>query len=294
MNFSKRIKYSLRLLFFLLAAVGLHRFCYKQTDGFTMSKIRSDLGFHEEWAVPALSPSEQSSLHQILSQRFHYLAKGAQCFVFLSEDGNYVLKFFRHHHLRPPSWVEFLPSFWQQARLPSDEKKWGKLEKDFNSYVVAFTELKEQTGLLYLHLNKTKSLQQTATIVDRIGIAHTVALDEMEFMVQRRANLIYPTLAQWIDNHEIDTAKAALSNIVQLLHQRRIKGIFDKDPDLNTNFGFIGEQALQIDIGRFKKMQGDPSNERDELIRITDNLKQWLDQRSEELSHHLLQEISAL
>ncbi len=146
--------------------------------------------------------------------------------------------------------------------------------------------MREETGLLYLHLNKTSDLKRKLVIRDKLNIAHELDLDQMEFLVQRKATLVYPHIETLIQKGELTAAKMAITNLVSLLHDRYKKGIFDKDPDLNTNFGFIGTCALQIDIGRFR--EGGGREDRDEILRITDNFRQWLDLRSPELSSHLL------
>lgn len=91
---------------------------------------------------------------------------------------------------------------------------------------------------------------------------------------------------------QTDQAKEALSGLVQFLAARAQKGISDKDPDLNSNFGFIGTKTVQIDIGRFKRKE--PGLDKDEIIRITDNLHQWLMMRYPDLDTHLKTQIETL
>jgi hypothetical protein len=278
-----------KVILFIAAAFFLQRFCHKQTDGFAIEKISSSLTYHPEWA--AESKETPAHIASILSQPFTYLGKGAQSYVFESEDKKYVLKFFRHSHMRPPLWTSLgLP-------LPRRQKKidtsWSKLNKDFRSYKIAFEELKEETGLIYLHLNKTDHLKQKVSILDKLGIRHELEIDEMEFLLQRKATLLYPQLKKWIDERDINQAKTGLSSLIELLALRFEKGIYDKDPDLNTNFGFCRNRAIQIDVGRFKKDPAMCDREvcHHSLIRITDHLKQWLDGCCPELSQYLQEQI---
>lgn len=156
--------------------------------------------------------------------------------------------------------------------------------------------MREETGLLFLHLNKTNHLKKTLTIYDRLNIAHQIDLDQVEFLVQKRADLVYPCIDTIAKREGLESAKGAISSLVQLLELRCQRGIFDKDPDLNTNFGFIGKQAVQIDIGRFRHddRKISANAHRDEILRITDNFRQWLDQNHPSLSSHLLNEIQTL
>ncbi len=268
-------------------------FCRKQTDGFTILKISSNLSYHTEWETPHTAV-EKTELLQIFKQPFTYLAKGDQCFVFVSEDRKYVLKFFRQSHMRAPFWVRMLPYFMQEVRLKETLKRESKLTSDFLSYRIAFDELKEETGLVFLHLNKTDDLKTSVTVVDKLHIAHQISLDTTEFLVQKCAKPLYPAIEEMILEGKIDAAKATLAKLVQLLLKVRYeKGIADNDPDLNTNFGCIGDTPVQIDVGRFKKSEMRKSLEeyQMEIAHITDNLHQWLECRSTILDECLREEI---
>lgn len=284
----------LKICGFVLAAVLLKRFCYRQTDGFALCKITSELPYCSDWEVNSSSQRTPDVL-KILDQPFYYLAKGAQSYVFASSDGNTVIKFFRIYHLSPPFWLSTfaLPLPLQPFKIGKMIEKRLELEKDFQSYRIAFQELKDETGLLYLHLNKTDHLKKSLTLYDKIGIAHRVDLDQMEFLVQKKAALVYPSIANLVKTEGIDAAKEAIGALVRLLFLRCEKQIFDKDPDLNTNFGFLLNVPIQIDIGRFRRREENRSHEEDrkEIIRITDNFRQWLDKNYPPLSEHLLNEI---
>lgn len=258
------------------------RFCKKQTEGFALEKIRSNLSYHAEWEIESPNATE---LKAIFHQPFTYLSKGVQSYVFASQDGQYVIKLPRYDHLRSLPLVHLLPKKLAAAKIGKRE---AKLKKDFTSYKIAYEELREETGLVAIHLNKTDGLHQQVTLIDKLGIAHTLDLDKLEFLVQKRATLVYPTLEQWIREEKLSEAKEALASLVQVLSTRFDKKIFDKDPDLNTNFGFLGSQAIQIDVGRFRKTFPQIALPKKEAIfLITDNLHQWLQGKSPELASYL-------
>ncbi|HEY5259546.1 MAG TPA: hypothetical protein VIJ46_02780, partial [Rhabdochlamydiaceae bacterium] len=73
---------------------------------------------------------------------------------------------------------------------------------------------------------------------------------------------------------------------------RAKEGISDKDPDLLTNFGVIGTEPIQIDVGRFSPTT--PKLDKDEIVRITDRLNQYLTTRCPELQQHLKTQIEKL
>ncbi|MBS0620620.1 MAG: hypothetical protein JSS61_04075 [Verrucomicrobia bacterium] len=270
------MKTALKICALILAAIFLKRFCYSKTDGFALYKIQSELTANPDWDVEEMCDTT------LFDQPYHYLAKGAQSYVFLSEDGKTVIKFFRLYHLLPPLWLTklSLPFCYQAYFVDKLLEKQEELRKDFESYKIAFHEMREETGLIYLHLNQTAMLNKTLTLVDKIGIEHRVSLDKMQFLVQKKADLVYPGIEKIVDTQGLEAAKGAITSLVSLLTQRVEKGIFDKDPDLNSNFGFLGTQAVQIDVGRFRYRSEEmsPAMKRDEILRITDNFRQWLSQ----------------
>jgi hypothetical protein len=281
---------TLKLILFIIVFCQAARFSKSKTDGFAMVKISSPLAYAPQWDFPC---PDLSTLKNILIQPFFYLGKGVQTFVFESEDGEYVIKLIRHDHLRPAPWTPLLPRKWAQPKI---EKKHKKQIKDFTSYKIAYEEFREETGLLFLHLNQTDYLKQKVKLVDKIGIAHTLDLDQYAFLVQKKAELTYPALQTLIDQKKTEEAKAALSSLVSLLAKRFEKGIFDKDPDLNTNFGFIEDKAIQIDFGRFQKPFPSSAvrNKKEAIRLITDHLHQWLMTRSPDLDQHLKNTIESL
>jgi hypothetical protein len=271
----------------------LQRFCHNKTDGFALRKILSDRSLYPEWGITPPALQEMAAIKAALSQPYRYLGKGAQLYVFGSDDGHYVLKFFRQEHIRPRAWFWILPTHHREEKV---QCSFRKLQKDFRSYKIAYETLKEETGLIYLHLNKSEDLHLRIPVYDKIGVEHWIELDEMQFILQKRAEMVYPTLANWIENGEIAKAKGTLTELVQILKNRFEKEIFDKDPDLNTNFGILDGHPIQIDVGRFRKdnFYSNKQVYKLEIMRITDNLKQWLEGNCPELSFHLQREIQQL
>ncbi len=254
-----------------------------------MRKISSDLTYRPEWETDSVS------IEPLLDQPFYYLGHGAQVYAFASEDNQTVLKFYRHnracHPLHP---IRFLiPGRLKEDMIMTHNKRQGKRIKDFNSYKLAADNLAQETGLLYAHLNKSDHIEKKVVLFDKIGVRHTLDLNKYEFILQKKASLVYPSLEKWIANGDTLKAKKALSQLVSLLRSRSEKGIFDKDPNLKTNFGFVGETPIQIDIGRYKKEleQKDLAKRCDELVRITDHLCHWLDEQSPELAKHIREDI---
>ncbi len=277
-----------------LVGIGINYYYYVKADGFLVRKISSNLSFNSSWHID-YSDAERDELRSILNQPFHYLSKGAQSYVFLSEDQKYVIKFFKTCYYVLPWWNRYfqLPLTRDVQKMNAMIKMNAKLNRDFISHHIAFTELKEETGLVFLHLNKSHDLNQEITLFDKTGFRHRLNLDQMEFLVQKSAKLFYPSIEHCVQERGIDAAKKMISSLITLLRARCMKGVVDKDPNIETNFGVIGHQPVQIDTGRFKKNDSEKNPEvyQPELIRITDHFKQWLQSNYPELVIHLQEEV---
>ena len=57
----------------------------------------------------------------------------------------------------------------------------------FTSYKIAYDLLPKDAALIFLHLNKTSCLNRLLKVIDQHGRSYTVNLDEMEFLVQKKA-----------------------------------------------------------------------------------------------------------
>ncbi len=274
------------------------RFCQQKTDGFSVALIHSGLTFNPAWETVPPPPEAKAELDRVFSQKFHYLGFGGQCFAFVSEDGNYVIKFFKFRLFRKPH--HFLltrpfPSVAELSRLRKLDRALFKLHRDFMSYKIAYEDLREETGLLYLHLNKGSELKRTVRIIDKIGIQHKIDLDNIEFAVQRKAEPIFPRIDASMAKGDLVSAKQSLHAIVQAIVNRSEKGVFDEDPRLYNNLGFVGQKAIFIDIGRFVRVPflKDPAIYLADLKRITDkSLRPWLEDNHPQLVPCLNEELA--
>lgn len=269
-------------------------FCESQTQCFSMMGISSDLPFNPDWDTP---PPEEN-LTEVFQQKFHYLNSGGQSFAFLSEDGKTVIKFFKLYRRRlAPGWDLLpLPKNLDEYRQKSIKFKKGKLDRDFNSYVMAYNELRKESGLIYLHLNKTDYLKQNITIVDPLGIEHTFDLDSKEFLVQKRVILAYDAIDELMKLGKVEESKQKIDALLALIMQRYQKGFYDDDAFINKNYGFVGDEAILLDVGRFQKRDdiSKPEVYKNDLRLITDRFKLWLDAHHPALSSYLITQREAL
>lgn len=267
-------------------------FLSRKTPYFTISGISSTLEYHPEWEVPEPSEEEKQQLSSLFQQKFTYLDCGAQSFVFLSEDGKSVLKLFRYDRNRLPYALTILPlpSSLSRWREKLGEKKEARLKSDFASYLLAYRELREESGILFLHLNKTHFLNQKLTIIDKIGISHTLSLDEMEFLIQKRLKVASEVIGAHMAKGELESAQKKLESLLELTLLRYRKGIYDGDAWwISQNYGFEGEKPMFLDIGRLQK-NPDYSHSniyREDLKIIIGNLRIWLEEFHPQLLPYL-------
>ncbi|NGX37333.1 MAG: hypothetical protein K1000chlam2_00487 [Chlamydiae bacterium] len=267
-----------RLFLFAILFICAERFCHKQTHGFRLHKIHSSLPQNPQWETPL--PTNEAC--EILQQPFHFLNSGGECYVFVSQDGDYVLKFFKHHHMRQKSWIDpVLP----QSLI---EKRRERLSKLFTSCKIAYERFSEGTGLVYLHLTKTDHLRSQIRLFDPIGVVHTLNLDEIEFVLQKRATLAYSTLTALIEAREFEAAKRRLESLVDLIASRSKAGIADHDAR-KRNFGFIGSDAIELDLGSFSLNESlkDPQEAQKAFLYETMKLRRWIKKYHPELSESL-------
>lgn len=242
-----------KILAFVLAFILCERFCHYQTHGFRIHKILSNLSFNPDWEVAPLSEKEMEKIEEALNQPYIFLGSGAQCYAFSSQDNQYVLKVFKHHHARQNFWKNQIPipGFLKPLHQHLIVHNHKPLEKIFRSCKLAFELIKEETGLVYLHLNKTHSFNKTLTLVDPIGIAHSVDRDKLEFILQYKGTMAYPTVLSLIKKNDQNGAKQHLEALLDVIVARCKAGIADRDPIIKRNFAFIGQKAIIIDTGCF-------------------------------------------
>ncbi len=279
-----------KLLFCSLAILAIGYCCLtKHTVRMFPYAIPPSLPFHPEWELSSLAPSEEM---QIFSQPYTYLGKGEQSIAFESEDHRYVLKFPYHSHRLPPSWFHWIPILGERYENKLTRSIHKNLSHDAQSLLLAFESWKDETGLIALHWNRTSTLCRSITLVDGEQKAHTVDLDTVAFTIQKKADLIYPTLEKWMQSGHDDLAKEGLRRLVKFLYQSREKGIEDEDKHLEDNMGFIGTCPMHIDFGHLIKSERhcDPEVERKEIQHLLLPLKCHLDTSYPELSQFLEQQ----
>lgn len=268
-------RFILVCVFFGFAWLGIYTY-NRLTDGFNVHQITSSLPPYPQFEVE-ISEEKKEWLREILDQPYHYLGKGIQFYVFESADGNFVIKFLKHKHLRPFGWLRYIPmtKSMRQTCLDKIERRKQRVETLFTSCKLAYEEIPELTALYYIHLNRTPALETQVTLIDKVGLKHHINLDEYEFVIQQKAI----TVEEMFANISEEQVPEKVEQLIELISARHEKGICDLDRSftLNVAFSTDGSYALFIDVGQFQK---DPaifeSEERvKDLKKRMNNLRYW-------------------
>lgn len=221
----------IKFFIFIICFYYISSFCTKKTDGFSIRRLQTTLSLHNR--------GSQEIADKILSQPFHYLDRGGQTFVFLSEDQKYVLKFFKNgpnaviplknHHL----------------------KKEMKLMRGIQGYLLAFEKLPQESGLVFLKLDTQKPCRHEIILFDKLGIKHTVNLQKTVFAIQKKGEPLISYLKMTSD------VPAAFEAVKTLIHIRNTQGINDHDSHFHKNIGFIDGKPAFLDPGKFAQERCD-------------------------------------
>jgi len=278
-----------------LAAFGVFtvaKFCMKKTNKFALTEIKSSRPFDPLFEARSLTSDEMSEVGRALDQSYTYFGCGGQAFVFFSNDGKYVLKFFKQRHFNPPTYLNGIPLI-DKYRQRKYGKRRKRLELDYGSYKIGFEELSLETGLLYIHLNKTAHLKKILKIKDKLNIEHAIDLDQTDFILQRKADLVLHRIEAQMAQKDIEGAKKTIAQVIDLIVTRCKKGYDDRDPNIATNCGILENRAIKIDVGRFTRNpnMAKPLYFKPELYHLTRPFRIWIKQQHPELVSFLDEEL---
>lgn len=270
---------------------GVGRLYFHLTAGFQVANIIWNEVPQIAKTVRTLSLEEEKELHCALSQPYFYLGKGCQSYVFESQDGQYVVKFFKYQRYRLPSFLNWLPPLPAVVayRQEKSERKKQKLRHFMQSWQLAFEELKEETGLVYVHLHPTSHLQEELVIHDKLGMRHLLFLDQMEFCIQRRADMLCDRLLAYKQENHLEKGCMLIDALLELITSEYHRGLGDNDHALMQNTGVHKEKPVHIDVGQFVRNESFCQTIicNQEIFTKTYKFNKWLKEHIPELSRHL-------
>lgn len=247
-------------------------------------------------SIENFSFEEQSfPVESVLQQEFHYLGKGHQAFAFISEDGKYVLKLFKPHY---PHWEIFgksynftsLPFARFLYRVLNKEPFQKRIKEDFLSYVNAYRFFKEESLVEYLHPVRTQTLRTPVRLFDKIGVLRTFDPNTTCFLIQRTVKPLGEVLSDLQKQGNTEEIRSVMYRLLELLQKRIELRFYKPTHKFHANFGCVGLQPIQLDIGNLLTPEdlglAEYSLPKDLTISIQ-KLKVWLSGHFPELEHDL-------
>lgn len=275
-----------------LLLYGAGRVYYRTTGGFTEGNITyEELSYDSRWESSLLSSKEKYDLQSILAQEYYYLGKGCQSYVFSSKDDQYVIKFFKYQRLRPQFWLDYvswIPGM-EKYREKKIAQKTKKRETAFASWKLAYEELKEECGVCYIHLNKGKEWMSDLILYDKLGVKHTLKIDNLEFMVQKKGEMLCDVIISYKEKDDFAKGKALIDRLIALILSEYERGYADNDHALMQNTGVVGSMPIHIDVGQFVKNRivKQPEIYRQEFFSKMWKFRYWLKREYPELGKYL-------
>lgn len=268
------------------------------TDGFFVANIIYDLPFDLRRPVKPPSPERLESVRDILMQDYFYLCKGRQAYVFESADGNYVLKFFKYQRMRPLwwaktfGWIPAINSVWEERSAVNE----SKLERLFNGCKIAYEDVADITGLVYVKLDNSFAPVPTVVIHDKLGIAHEIPLDERQFIVQLKAEPFDERIITLLAEKQYDEAEALIFEMLGLLLEEYKRGYMDLDPGIMKNTALLDERPIHIDIGQFVRINEtfESSFVKQDFLEKTNSFLEWLSGINGEMASRIDESVEQL
>lgn len=225
--------------------VGSHLLRQRYPDAFTLDKIVYD--------QTTEFPNSDCPV-DLLKQKFSYVGHGTQMIAFEGEDKKTVLKLFLQKSVsgkkryRMKSFRDWVPALRREKEKKKKRLKEEDLCATFQHYAKAFEVLKEETGLIGIHLSATHGQFPTCIVEDFDRNEWVCDLDRASFILQVKATPVrevFPRLKTIEEKHDFFQAMDSL------LEQRARKGFKDLGQGrfFDGNYGFIGNKAILLDAG---------------------------------------------
>lgn len=214
-------------------------------------------------------PFQLHGINKIAGQKFFYLGNGMQSIAFVSEDKQYVFKFFLKHKIHKKARVQparFLKKPLPEQSVPSDKNYVLK------SYHTAFEKIKDQSGLIALHLNRYHNRLPHLKVTDYRGKEHILNLNNLAFVVQKYGL----PLRKVLSNMSRQKRQLAFLELNMLLEKIALTGFVNNGKSFNEkNFAFAEGRPIMIDLGNIKFSDEHKQAPQKEILRLKKLLQEW-------------------
>jgi len=206
----------------------------------------------KQWDLPALLDEETAFTQKALSQNFYYLAEGGQMIAFVSADDQFVLKFFHFSKFTPSYGVQWLNGLGLCSLYceKHTEKRKKKKQIAFEGLKLAFLNYRKQSGIIFLQLNPSKSLQEV-TLFDPKGKKLVLSLEKVPYVLQRRVKPFDEALSELLHQKKWAQARLMIEKVFLFFKEGYDRGLSDLDLGIMHNIGFTKEgELIHFDVGK--------------------------------------------
>jgi len=252
----------MRKIFYLLIligfCVGVGKVWYWRTNGFSVARLHG-------WTQTLEGVWWDEEAESIIAQDFHYLGRGRQAFAFVSNDGQYVIKFPRGDICKLPFWLRALPL--EKRRQRQISRKAAREQCVLQSARLAMEELKDATALIAMNFSPqttheklpNKKIPNTCVrIIDKAGRSFQIPLATTYFILQRKKQLFRDVIEEAAARDGLVGVEKVLDDLFANILERTKKGILNRDGSFLRNYGFDEKGAYQTDVGSFYKVENEP------------------------------------
>lgn len=231
---------------------GLNLLCKGLTGNFDPEELVVPTNPGTRWDTSCLE--QNFPIDTFLQQKFQYLGKGHQAFVFASEDGQHVIKLFKPHypHIecfgRSFNFTTLPFSRWLYRIFSAQNFIQGK-ERDLISYYNARTLFQEESLTEYVHLTTTFNIKGKLSLSDKIHISRELDPNTTCFVVQKRVEPLNSVFTRLLKEGKTEEIRTIMQGLKKLLLRRAELGLYKPSHKFHVNFGCYGLTPIQLDIG---------------------------------------------
>lgn len=221
--------------------------------------------------IHPISIEDKQRLDLIFKQPFRYIDRGKQSYVFVSQDGQTILKFFDTRCTQSGSYPLINPL--------SLKKCTKKMQQLLNGYTVAENFDRENTGLIFVQLSPNPSYTMSISVTDRFGFKHNVEMSKVPFALQKRAIPTREAITGLLSKGDVEGAVKLLQKIIDMYIQEYQHGVIDGDHNLMYNTGIADGKPMRIDVGRLRydEKVKDPAVYANDLHKVAvERVGEWL------------------
>lgn len=280
---------------FIIATVCFLGWLYEEVTGdFNVENISFELPV----AYNSSADSFGEVSRKVLDQEFAYLGKGRQTYVFASEDGRYVLKFFQFKRLKPSPVAQLgidLPVIGSYF-VKQEDKRQRRLEKLFSGYCLADLIDRENSGIILTHLTETENLFKKIKVADWFGLVHEIDLDKVAFALQMRGRAAREVISQLLDAGQVSVAVEKFEKLIEMYRSEYALGLIDQDHNIMHNCGFVGGKPIRMDVGQlsYDLTVKDPHIYKQDLDKIIyQRISGWLQRHYPRFKKTIIEKLSA-